>query len=58
MLMTDASESMYCINALPIVHVFRNVENYAKKAIKAQMKRVVFLKEFGDLSAKSLRRKT
>ena len=60
MLMTDASESMY--NAIPeewsnatrgmcYVHVYRNVENVAKKMIKAQNKRTLFLKEFGDMSA-------
>ena len=60
MLLTDASESMY--NALPkewshatrgmcYVHVYRNVENASKKMIKSQSKRLLFLKEFGDLSA-------
>ena len=60
MLLTDASESMH--NALPAewseatrgmcyVHVYRNIETAAKKMIKDQSKRVLFLKEFGDLSA-------
>ena len=60
MLLTDASESMY--NALPkewshvtrgmcYVHVYRNVENAAKKYVKSQSKRILFLREFGDLSA-------
>ena len=60
MLLTDAAESMH--NALPAawshatrgmcyVHVYRNVENAAKKFVKAESKRMLFLKEFGDLSA-------
>ena len=60
MLLTDASESMH--NALPdewahatrgmcYVHVYRNVENVAKKFVKAESKRILFLREFGDLSA-------
>lgn len=59
-LLTDASESMH--NALPpewshatrgmcYVHVYRNVENASKKMIKSQNKRILFLREFGDLSA-------
>ena len=60
MLLIDASESIY--NALAIawsnairgmcnVHVYRNVENFSEEWVKSQSKRLLFLKEFGDLSA-------